>query len=189
MLPSAPPSTESEPTSRYFRKSPSASSCAFSTTAERKRVSNCPNGRRFAGMGICRTSNRGNGTASGCMDRGCPTRGAGAIRPSCCSIRTPKRSTVHGTGTKRCSRTTLALPRRRATISTAGRSCRRASSSTRSSTGGRTGGRARLGIGQSSMKRTSKGLRRLIRRYQNPCAVPTPGWRTPSRSSISSVWA
>ena len=68
-----------------------------------------------------------------------PEHGHWCNPASCCSIRTPRRSTGSGTGTRRSSRITSATRRTRRTISTARRSSPRASSSTRSSTGATTG--------------------------------------------------
>ena len=83
-----------------------------------------------------RTSGPASATASACTARGHPSRGTGAIRTSCCSIPTPRRSTARGRGTRRCSPITSTIPSRLAERSRQrARTCRSRSSSIRPSTG------------------------------------------------------
>ena len=80
---------------------------------------------------------RASATATGCTARGTRPTGCGATRPSCCSTPTPRRSTARSTGTRPASPTTSTTPTSR-TPPTARRTCRAASSATRSSTGATT---------------------------------------------------
>ena len=140
-------------------------------TADRR----CPRSTASSGTATCPTSARASATATGCTARTTRRAGCGATRPSCCSTRTPRRSTGTSTGTSRCSATTSATRTRRNDDDSARRTCPSRSSSTRSSTGATTGRRARPYARDGHLRGARQGAHR--------CATPT------SRRSMRGTYA
>ena len=156
---SAPSTTDQAPTSRCSPASPRASSCACSmrpSTGWPRCASSSPRSMGTAGTPTCPTPVPVSTTAIGCTGRGTRPRACGATRPSCCSTRTPSRSTGRSTGTSPASRTSSTTPTGR-TPPTARRTCLGPSSATRSSTGATTDRRRTRCTRRSSTRPTSVG--------------------------------
>ena len=165
----------------------SASSCACSTTPARKRASICRRRTAFCWHGYLPDVGPGSATASACTARGRPSRGTGAIRPSCCSIPTPRRSTgmwdwneavfpyhfdePETVEERSRQRAVHAQERRHQPVLRLGR---RSPAEHALAPDGRLRD-ARQGLHQAP----SRASRRS-------CAAPMPGWRTRSRSSTCS---
>ena len=157
----APPSTGRGRTSRCSARQPSPSNCACSAPAAGRPGSSCRRTTATSGTATCRPCSQGSVTGIGCTGRTTRPLVSAATRTSCCSIRTPRRSPATSGGTTRCSPTRSATPTRRIaptrwTPQTPRATCRKAWSSTRTSTGRATSTRGSDTTTRSSTRPTSR---------------------------------
>ena len=109
-------------------------------------------------------------------------RGRAAIRPSCCSTRTPARSPARCGGIRRCSGTCPTIPTA-PTAPTRRRTSRARWWSPASSTGATTDRRRARWRTRSSTRSTSRASPSSTPTCPSNCAARTPAWRTRPRST------